>query len=188
MQFRQSLQGQLEHLLSRRPSLRLALIAVLILLVVVVGRIESKLTGTVTGRGGVETLTGFAKVIDGDSLRVAGGEVRLKGIDAPEGQQSCRRGNEDWPCGDVSRTTLQQLIGGRQVVCESDERDKHDRHLGRCSADGRSLNAAMVESGMAVSYGAYMDEQREAQKARRGLWSGEFQQPRDWRRERGIGQ
>ncbi len=34
-------------------------------------------------------VTGPAKVIDGDSLEVAGEQVRLHGIDAPESRQLC---------------------------------------------------------------------------------------------------
>lgn len=41
---------------------------------------------------GVSDVVGMARVIDGDSLVVAGREVRMQGIDAPEGRQSCRRG------------------------------------------------------------------------------------------------
>ena len=39
-----------------------------------------------------QQVSGPAAVIDGDSLRVAGVEVRLHGVDAPEGRQTCERG------------------------------------------------------------------------------------------------
>lgn len=41
---------------------------------------------------------------------------------------------------------------------------------------------------MAVSYGAYRDQERAAKAARRRPGAGDFQMPRDWRHERGIGQ
>lgn len=132
-------------------------------------------------------MTGPAHVIDGDSLRIGRADFRLKDIDAPEGRQTCRRAEGEWDCGEEARRVLQRLIGGSDVTCRSVERDKHGRHLGYCEASGRDLNRAMVESGMAVAFGGYSDEERRARTDKRGLWSGEFERPRDWRRERGIG-
>lgn len=132
-------------------------------------------------RGGGK-LEGHPSVIDGDSLSFSSGEVRLKGIDAPEGRQTCTRGGREWPCGEDARRELQRLIGSMAVTCRSVERDQHDRHLALCSAGGRDLNAAMVRSGYAVVYGRdYRSEETEARNAHRGLWSGEFERPREWR-------
>ncbi|MEQ1715671.1 MAG: thermonuclease family protein, partial [Hyphomicrobium sp.] len=130
---------------------------------------------------------GAARAVDGDSLFVGRDEVRLQGIDAPEGKQTCTRAGLSWDCGNAARDELRRLIGKDVVRCQAAERDKHGRVLGQCSAGGRDLNAGMVASGFAVSYGGYLREQGEAKARRRGLWSGEFQTPRDWRHERGIG-
>lgn len=182
MRIGSSLQRQLEQLVRRHPWVRWPLIIGLIGLLAVFGRVDRHLAGP------EQTLIGSARVIDGDSLRVDGGEVRLKGIDAPEGQQTCRREGKVWACGEDARRTLERLIGGQQVTCRSVERDKHDRLLGYCEAGGRALNEAMVESGFAVSYGDFRGREREAKAAGRGLWGSQFDMPRDWRRERGIGQ
>lgn len=131
---------------------------------------------------------GAGRPVDGDSMFVGREEVRLKGIDAPEGKQSCTREGRDWDCGNAARDELRRLIGKDVVVCKSIERDKHGRLLGYCTAGGRDLNAGMVASGLALSYGSYLREEGEAKARRRGLWAGEFDRPRDWRRERGIGQ
>ncbi|MFT3730965.1 MAG: thermonuclease family protein [Hyphomicrobium sp.] len=130
------------------------------------------------------SITGRADPIDGDSLWVGDDEVRLKGIDAPEWKQDCRRDGLSWRCGMAARETLVGLIGSNDVTCAISERDVYGRMLGRCTAGDRNLNAEMVASGMAVAYGSYWNEQGKARAARKGLWSGEFEEPRAWRAQR----
>ncbi len=137
-------------------------------------------------KGGM--VRGAARVTDGDSLMIGRTRVRLKGIDAPEGPQTCTRESRPWNCGEEARQQLAGMIGGEAVSCRSRGRDKHGRTLAICSTRDRTLNAAMVASGFALSYGDFGREESATKAARLGLWSGEFQHPRDWRRERGIGE
>ena len=125
-----------------------------------------------------ERVSGAARAIDGDSLFVGRDEVRLQGIDAPEGRQTCRRDNLDWACGDASRDQLRALIGKDVIACRVTKRDQHGRLLAYCSAGGRDINAGMVASGMAVAYGGYLREEGEAKARKKGLWSSEFKRPR----------
>lgn len=134
----------------------------------------------------VGNVEGHATAIDGDSLYVAGREVRLQGIDAPEGQQLCRRGGAKWECGEAATQELMGLISGQTVRCQGLELDQHGRLLALCSAGNLDLNREMVRRGLAVAYGRYTAEEREAADANRGLWGGEFERPRVWRRERGM--
>jgi endonuclease YncB( thermonuclease family) len=127
---------------------------------------------------------GLAEPIDGDSLWVGNDEIRLKGIDAPEWKQSCRRHDgTEWKCGEAAREEVARLIGNSSIKCDISERDRYGRMLGDCSADGRDLNAHLVRSGMAIAYGAYDGEQRAAREAKLGMWAGEFVEPRFWRAE-----
>lgn len=126
-------------------------------------------------------------MVDGDSFFLGSDEVRLVGIDAPEGRQTCTRGSTTWPCGEDARRKLAQLIGGRPITCKANERDQHHRMLAICSVDGRELNREMVAAGMAVAYGNYEREEAAARAAKSGLWSGEFERPRQWRRDQGRG-
>ncbi len=135
----------------------------------------------------VENVEGRAKVIDGDSLIVSGREVRMQGIDAPEGRQNCRRDGRAWACGQEARRLLKRLTGKQKVFCKGLDIDKHDRLLALCRAGGIDLNREMVVRGFAVSYGRYGKEEQTARKNKTGMWSGEFERPRDWRRNRNIG-
>ncbi|MBU1210404.1 MAG: thermonuclease family protein [Alphaproteobacteria bacterium] len=137
--------------------------------------------------GRVVDVEGTARAIDGDSLHVAGREVRMQGIDAPEGRQSCRRDGREYACGEEARKLLQRLIGGGKVFCKGLEIDKHDRLLALCKAGNIDLNREMVAQGFAVAYGRFRDEEKAAKTGGKGLWAGEFTPPRDWRRERNIG-
>jgi endonuclease YncB( thermonuclease family) len=127
-------------------------------------------------------LMGDIRVIDGDSLWVGGREVRLAGIDAPELHQTCEREGRAYPCGRIARAILKRKLRHSDVMCETSKNDRYGRALGTCKAGGEDINADMVRDGLAVAYGAYRDEENEARLARRGLWSGTFQVPSDWRR------
>ena len=132
------------------------------------------------------TTHGNARVIDGDSLEVDGREIRLQGIDAPESRQTCRdeRGH-GWACGQEARRVLAGLTGRGEVACISAKTDRYGRLLGHCKVGALSLNEEMVRLGLAI---AYLDPpfsvvrlEAEARTARRGLWRGRFDRPKDWR-------
>lgn len=105
-----------------------------------------------------ETLSGPAKVIDGDSLEVAGSRVRLFGIDAPEATQTCDRVGEAWACGQASAEQLQGLIGTDTIVCQGSEKDVFGRLLAICRIAGVDLNRAMVAGGWATAFRRYSDD------------------------------
>ena len=65
-------------------------------------------SGQVRAIEGTAAITGAVRVVDGDTLDLTAGttttRVRLFGIDAPEGGQSCRDGRgRSWPCGASAR-------------------------------------------------------------------------------------
>lgn len=132
-------------------------------------------------RGLPDEVSGRAKTIDGDSLVVGGEEIRLVGIDAPEARQMCERNGREWTCGREAARRLRGVIARRNVTCEIEDIDKHDRLLAVCSIGDVELNRWMVENGWAVAYGRYRDEERMAENQRRGIWQGRFERPRDWR-------
>lgn len=133
-----------------------------------------------------ESFRGKARAKDGDSLRVGRREVRLWGIDAPEFDQSCDRDGRSWDCGRAARAALASRVDGRVIVCVARDRDAYRRAVSVCRIEGRSLNEWMVRQGWAVDYrrysgGAYAAAERQAAKARRGIWSGRFERPDRYR-------
>jgi endonuclease YncB( thermonuclease family) len=128
-----------------------------------------------------QELTGVAQIIDGDSLRINGVEIRLRGIDAPELMQTCRLSGQSVPCGRTAKTALQRLANTGLVTCIGDERDRYGRILAVCRVRGIDMNAAMVRDGHAVAFGDYVREESAASAAFKGIWEGEFERPRDWR-------
>jgi endonuclease YncB( thermonuclease family) len=133
-----------------------------------------------------EVVSGIPRVLDGDSLEIADVSVRLFGIDAPEGRQTCTRAGEAWRCGDAAANALRRAIGTQPVVCERRDTDAYGRMVARCTAGGTDLAAELTLRGYALAYrqfsNDYVDEEAAAQAAGRGIWASEFVAPWDWRR------
>lgn len=132
-------------------------------------------------------LIGRARVLDGDSLEISGVRIRLEGIDAPEWKQTCIDAKgQTWFCGQAAAQELRSYIGRRELTCARHGVDRYNRILAICSvADGSDVNAWIIRQGWAVASGDaghYHSEQHEAEAARRGIWSGTFLLPREWRR------
>jgi len=151
-------------------------LAIFLLLAVVAARLDRVQTITANGN---------AVVNDGDTITIGTERIRLRGIDAPEYDQTCTKAKAGYACGHQATQALQALIAGRRVSCPGWERDKYDRLLAVCTSGGVELNRRLVEQGWAVAYGDYSDAEAMARRSRVGLWAGEFDRPRDWREKKG---
>ena len=149
--------------------LTVLLLGLLILLAARLDRMETRKT------------EGVAVVTDGDSIALGGERIRMRGIDAPEYSQTCRRDGADYPCGKLSRQSLVRLIAGRPVSCIGWQRDRYGRLLGDCQAGGVDLNRSQVAAGWAVAYGDFETEEAAARAGKAGIWAGTFDQPQTWR-------
>lgn len=144
------------------------------------------------GGGAGQEISGNARVIDGDSLAIGDTEMRLHGIDAPEGHQTCEVDGRTWRCGQAAAETLSMLVANRAISCRWRERDDYGRALATCYRDDMNINAMMVEVGMALAYRRYSSryaaQEDTARSTRRGLWDAAFEAPWDWRRRQAAQQ
>ena len=125
-------------------------------------------------------LVKVTQVIDGDTIKIAGGEiVRYIGIDAPETVDSKKP--EECYGKEASRHN-KELVEGKMVWLEKDitNRDRYHRLLRYVWVGDMLVNAELVKKGFAYSYlyppdikyqDIFMKVQQEAQSAMRGLWS-----------------
>ena len=69
-----------------------------------------------------QTLTGVARIIDADTVEIAGEKLVLEGIDAPESRQTCKRDGERYDCGKDATSALRVKIGKEAITCKGDTR------------------------------------------------------------------
>lgn len=118
------------------------------------------------------------EVTDGDTVVVARGrgqvDVRVFGIDAPEGAQ---------PYGREARALLSKRVLGRLIDVEMKDVDTYGRIVGIISLAGVNIGEDLVRDGAAWHYAQYSDDaglaaaEREARAAKRGLWNAPAPQP-----------
>lgn len=137
-----------------------------------------------------EMISGLPRIVDGDTIAVHDVKIRLEGIDAPETDQVCLdQHSATWTCGIAARNRLAGHVGGRPVDCAPSGQDVYGRTLAVCRMAGEDLNAWMVREGWALAFvrysNTYVADEATAREAQRGLWSGAFIAPWEWR-HRGV--
>ena len=132
-------------------------------------------------------IAGTASVIDGDTIEIHRTRIRLFGIDAPESSQLCESGGKKYRCGQQAALALDGMTAGKTVRCQEKDRDRYGRTVAECFTGSTSLNGWMVAQGWAVAYRqyskAFIPQEEDARRARRGIWQGSFQMPADYRRK-----
>lgn len=132
---------------------------------------------------------GQVTVVTASVLRMEGIYIKLLGIDAPDPEQTCAdRHGGPYRCGQRALTWLQNWLQGRPLRCHIVGKIERQRATGVCfTLDGKYDVAAVVaNAGWAVAYtqntAIYAPYEEQAAANRRGLWSGRFYKPWDWRR------
>lgn len=132
-----------------------------------------------------EPIRGKAEVVKQGVIEVKDHKFKLYGIVNPKGGQDCQRGAKPWNCAEGARNALRRHIDGHKVSCVPEESD-HD--VARCHVGDTDISALLVREGWAradrdVSGKRYIDEEKEARKARRGIWATDDENPEEVRRQ-----
>ena len=136
------------------------------------------------------------RVTDGDTIKVTGDgsniTIRLVGIDAPE--TSKKKNEPGQPFSQKSTKYLASLVLNKVVDLKSYGTGRYGRTLGVVFVNGKNVNLAMVQVGLAEVYRgrqekgldleSYRKAEKEARDVGRGMWSLEdaYISPREWRR------
>ena len=142
----------------------------------------------------ITSVTGYAKVTDGDTIKINTFKIRLHGIDAPEQKQKCKRPYltififtfyEDYLCGQKSTKALIKKINNQKVTCKISDVDYFKRLIGECYKRKINLNAWLVSNGHAVAFRKYskkyVSEETLAKQKKKGIWQGKFEMPLNYR-------
>lgn len=132
------------------------------------------------------------KVIDGDTIKISGINIRLQGIDTPELKQVCYEEvngkMQNVLCGRQALSELQNIVLDKVVECTNEGQDKYKRQLSYCYVEGISINRTMVKAGYARSYRYYdllfIFDELYAMINKNGLWANSFEEPWEWRKNR----
>ena len=143
----------------------------------------------------ISSVTGYAKVTDGDTLKIETFKIRLHGIDAPEKKQQCKKPYltivmftfyEDYSCGQKSTEALIKKINNKKITCKIYDIDYFKRLIGECYKRKTNLNAWLVSNGYAVAFRKYskkyVAEEIFAKQEKKGIWQGKFEMPWDYRK------
>ena len=129
------------------------------------------------------------EVHDGDSLTLVNSQVtykiRLADVDAPEWRQTY---------GKDSQASLLHTCGLKRATAETLGEERFGRTLARLTCAGVDANRRQIERGWAWVFRRYAPKdsplyalEKEARRARRGLWQEDYPMPPwEWRRSRGA--
>ena len=144
----------------------------------------------------INKISGFAKVVDGDTIKINSKKIRLYGIDAPEKKQKCKKTyltisfmsfTKDYMCGEISTQKLIKKINKQKLNCNILDVDRYKRLIGECFKRNINLNSWMVSNGFAVAYRKYskkyVSDEINAKNNKLGIWQGKFEMPWDYRRK-----
>lgn len=135
-----------------------------------------------------KTITGVASVLDGDTIEIAGEQIRMHEIDAPDLRQTCLDHSRKiaWNCGNEAAVALQTFLNQYPVTCETRGTDYIGNWFAACEVPGMNIATWMAGQGWAITnQGCPCREVRAwaefATKEALGIWNSDFDMPWLWR-------
>ena len=128
------------------------------------------------------------EVLSAETIELKGTRYRLAGIDAPEPGQRCWLASHLYPCDEIARAALMDLVAGSgEVRCEPLNKVPlaDGTIIARCFSEGYDLAEGMTYTGWALAdrtvTARYVRLEENAREKKRGMWKGAFVTPWDWR-------
>lgn len=151
--------------------------------------VNAKPTSLVNKDWDRETYSGKAFIIDGDTLKINDTKIRLVGVDAPEISQKCKTHGHIENCGEIVKLRLVQVTSNEDTICYSHGKDFYGRVLAECYINDININKWLLREGLAVYYynkdfKNYKILETLAKQEKIGLWDSEFQNPKDYRKQK----
>ncbi|MDH3695670.1 MAG: thermonuclease family protein [Gammaproteobacteria bacterium] len=131
-------------------------------------------------------IRGIAEALSADTLLIDGQTIQLRGVAAPEPNQSCQNGTNDWLCGRSALDAVARQIASNSIRCTELVDESGDTRISAiCFANTQtnSLNKWIVENGWALagSVGDLTKFEQQARQAGLGIWQHNFEPAPRWR-------
>ncbi|MPR64275.1 thermonuclease family protein [Ochrobactrum intermedium] len=138
------------------------------------------------------SIAGRASVIDADTIEIHGQRIRIWGVDAAEGSQTCQDASgKAYRCGQIGAMKLSSFLDEAQpITCSQRDIDRYGRVVALCvNSFGQDVAIWLVRNGHALDWplfskGKYDGAQKDAQARQAGIWQGPFIEPWEWRKKK----
>jgi len=119
--------------------------------------------------------------------------IQLYGVDTCETRQTAKRNDQEWPCGAVATAWLVAKTLDREVICRPSI-VRSGVTFAQCFVEGIDLAEIGLSDGILLISkdkdnqppSQYIGLEEEAKSKRLGLWSSDFDDPVQWRRNNGT--
>jgi endonuclease YncB( thermonuclease family) len=95
---------------------------------------------------------------------------------------------EEWDCGRCSKAFVEGMLAIGEITCEPTGIDKYKRTLATCFVNNIDINKEIVRAGYGLAYKQYSEKYTEdedyARENKKGIWSGQFISPEEFRRQK----
>ena len=146
---------------------------------------------TVWAQGEGDVVAGVAAALQADQIVIDSQRISIFGIDAPDPDQDrqCSVGRQLFGCYTNAKRQLEILLDEGPVTCTGTGEFNYVAfpYMTCVTASGQDIGEIMVRNGLALAFlpqtDVYLDLQREAEAAGRGIWQEgvRFILPWEWR-------